>query len=87
MKKISQSLKDDEELYYICCDSGSELLCQITKDVLKKSVTNVRQVHNEKRRKLSKIMKDILQYEESTKKPLFSMSTMGQTWKSQKLFT
>lgn len=51
----------------------------ITKDALKKSVTNVRQVHNEKRRNLSKIMKDILQYEESTKKPLFSMSTMGQT--------
>ena len=59
----------------------------ITKDALKKSVTNVRQVHNEKRRNLSKIMKDILQYKESTKKPLFSMSTMGQTWKSQKLFT
>lgn len=59
----------------------------ITKDALKKSVTNVRQVHNEKRRNLSKIMKDILQYEESRKKPLFSMSTMGQTWKSQKLFT
>lgn len=59
----------------------------ITKDALKKGVTNVRQVHNEKRRNLSKIMKDILQYEESTKKPLFSMSTMGQTWKSQKLFT
>ena len=80
-------MKDDEKLYYICCDSGSELLSPITKDALKKSVTNVRQVHNEKRRNLSKIMKDILQYEESTKKPLFSMSTMGQTWKSQKLFT
>ena len=33
LKKISESLRNDEKLYYICYDSRSELLSQITKDV------------------------------------------------------
>ena len=71
LKKISESLRNDEKLYYICYDSRSELLSQITKDVEKKTDANITPYHNKERRNLSEIMRDILQQDESTKKTNF----------------
>ena len=68
LKKISESLRNDEKLYYICYDSRSELLSQITKDVKKKTDTNITPYHNKEKRNLSEIMRDILQQDESTEK-------------------
>ena len=68
LKKISESLRNDEKLYYICYDWRSELLSQITKDVPKKIDTNITPYHNKERRNLSAIMRDILQQDESTEK-------------------
>ena len=71
LKKISESLKKDEKLYYVCYDSRSQLLDQMTIDVQKEDVTNVTPFHNEERRKLSEIIKDILEKNKSTKKMNF----------------
>ena len=68
LKKISESLRNDEKLYYICYDSGSELLSRITKDFHQKTDANITPYHNEERRNLSEIMRDILQQDESTKR-------------------
>ena len=68
LRKISESLRNNEKLYYICYDSRSELLSQIRKDAQKKTDANITPYHNEERRNLSRIMSDILQQEESTKK-------------------
>ena len=68
LKKISESLKTDEKLYYICYDSRSELLEQVTQDAEKKGVENVIPFHNEEGRNLSEIINGILEKNESTKK-------------------
>ena len=68
LKKISESLSYYEKLYYVCYDSRSELLSQITKDVQKETDTNITPYHNVERRNLSEIIGDILQQHESTKK-------------------
>ena len=68
LKKISKSLQNDEKLYYICYDSRSELLNQITKGVETEHVANVTLFHNKERRNLSEIIKDILEKKESTTK-------------------
>ena len=68
LRKISESLRNNEKLYYICYDSRSELLSQIRKDAQKKTDANITPYHNEERRNLSRIMSDILQQEESKKK-------------------
>ena len=67
LRKISESLRNNEKLYYICYDSRSELLSQITNDV-RITDANIRLYHNKESRNLSRIMSDILQLEESTKK-------------------
>ena len=68
LKKISESLRNDEKLYYICYDSRSELLSQITKDAQTRTDANITPVHNKERRYLSKIMRDILKHEKRTQK-------------------
>ena len=68
LKKISESLRNDEKLYYICYDSRSELLSQITKDAQIRTDANITPVHNKERRYLSEIMQDILKHEKSTQK-------------------
>ena len=68
LKKISETLRNNEKLYYICYDSRSELLSQITKDVQKKTDTNIMPYHNMEQRNLSEIIGVILQQHESTKK-------------------
>ena len=68
LKKISESLKTDEKLYYICYDSRSELLEQVTQDAEKKGVANVIPFHNEEGRNLSEIIKGILKKNENKKK-------------------
>ena len=68
LKKISESLRNNEKLYYVCYDSRSELLSQITKDVQKKTDTNITPYHNVERRNLSEVIGDILQQHESTEK-------------------
>ena len=71
LKKISEGLKTDEKLYYICYDSRSELLEQVTQDAEKKGVANVIPFHNEEGRNLSEIIKSILKKNESSKKMNF----------------
>ena len=71
LKKISESLKNDEKLYYICYDSRSELLDQMTNVAQKEDVANMTAFHNEERRNLSEIIKDILEKKESTRKVNF----------------
>ena len=68
LKKISESLKTDEKLYYICYDARSELLDQMTQYAAEKGVTNVKPFHNKDGRNLSEILKDILEKNESIKK-------------------
>ena len=46
LKKILESLKNDEKLYCICYDSKSELLSHITKNTQKKNDVNVMPYHN-----------------------------------------
>ena len=64
LQKISESLKEDEKLYYICYDARSELLNQIKKA----DVANVKLFRNEERRNLSEIIKEISEKKESTRK-------------------
>ena len=68
LKKISESLKNDEKLYFICYDSRSELLDQIAKDGQENDFTNVILIHNKEKRKLSKIIKGIVEESESARK-------------------
>ena len=68
LTKISENLKNDEKLYYICYDSRSELLDQVKQDAEKKGVTNVTPFHNEEGQNLSEIIKEILEKNESSKK-------------------
>ena len=68
LKKISESLKNDEKLYYICYDPRSALLNQITEGVQTEDAAKVRLYHNEERRNLSEIIKEILEKKESTRK-------------------
>ena len=68
LKKISESLRSDEKLYYICYDARSELLTQIKKDVQNKTVSNITPYHNKEKRNLSEIMRDVLQQNERKKK-------------------
>ena len=68
LKKISESLRSDEKLYYICYDARSELLTQIKKDVHNKTVSNITPYHNKEKRNLSEIMRDVLQQNERKKK-------------------
>ena len=67
-KKIAESLKNDEKLYYICYDPRSELLNQITEGVQTVDVANVKLFHNKERRSLSEIIKDVLEKRETTRK-------------------
>ena len=67
LKKISDRLKNNEKLYYICYDSRSELLDQIRKDAQRSDATNVTPFHNEEKQNLSVIMKNILKENENTK--------------------
>ena len=71
LKKISENLKNNEKLYYICYDSRSELLDQMTNVAQKEGVANMTSFHNEERRNLSEIIKDILEKRESTRKVNF----------------
>ena len=68
LKKVSESLKNDEKLYYICFDSRSELLDQMTHTTQKKDAANVIAFHNEEKRSLSDIINGILRKNESAKK-------------------
>ena len=71
LTKISESLEIDEKIYYICYDSRTELLHQMTKHSQDKHVENVILFRNEERRQLSEIIKDILGKNESTRKVNF----------------
>ena len=71
LKKVSESLKNDEKLYYICFDSRSELLDQMTHTTQKKDAANVIAFHNEEKRSLSDIINDILGKNETAKKMNF----------------
>ena len=71
LEKISESLKNDEKLYYICYDSRSELLNQMVNVAQNKEVANMTSFHNKERRNLSEIIKDILVKKESTRKVNF----------------
>ena len=70
-KKILESLKNDEKLYYICFDARSELLDDMTEGIQKADDANVALLHNKEGRNLSEIMKDILEKKESTEKVNF----------------
>ena len=88
LKMISKSLRNDGKLYYICYDSRSELLGQITKDVQKKAGVNMTPFDNEERRNLSEIRRDILEQDESPKKINFVVDECdGEIWTNQKLTT
>ena len=67
-KKISESLKNNEKLYFICHDARSELLDDMTKGTQKADNANVTLFHNKQGRNLSEIMKEILEKKESTEK-------------------
>ena len=67
-KKIAESLKNDEKLYYICYDRRSELLNQITEGFQTVDVANVKLFHNKEGRNLSEIIKDVLEKKETTRK-------------------
>ena len=71
LEKISESLKNDEKLYYICYDSRSELLNQMVNVAQNKEVANMTSFHNKERRNLNEIIKDILVKKESTRKVNF----------------
>ena len=71
LKKISENLRNDENLYYICYDARSQLLSQIKKDVQNKTDANITPYHNKEKRNLSEIMRDVLQQDGSTKKTNF----------------
>ena len=60
LKKISESLKNDEKLYFICYDSRSELLDQIAKEVQENELTNVTLFQRKGKRKLSEIKTSVL---------------------------
>ena len=66
-KKIAESLKNDEKLYYICYDRRSELLNQITEGFQTVDVANVRLFHNKEGLNLSEIIKDVLEKKETTR--------------------
>ena len=68
LRKISDSLKNDEKLYYICYDSRSELLDQITKDTQSNSIANVTPFHNKEKQNLSGIITSILNEPRTTTK-------------------
>ena len=68
LKKISDRLKNDEKLYYICYDSRSELLDQIKKDAQRNDATYVTPFHNEEKQNLSVIINNILEENENSKK-------------------
>ena len=67
LKKISDRLKNDGRLYYICYDSRSELLDQIRKDARRNDATNVTPFHNAEKQNLSVIINNILQKYKNTK--------------------
>ena len=69
LKKISESLKNDEKLYYICYDSRSELLDHMTKGDQKIAKRTL--LHNKEGRNLSEIIKGVLEKKESTTKVNF----------------
>ena len=71
LKKNSGDLKSDEKLYHICNDPRSELLDQKANSDQKNDVANVILFHNKDGRKLSEIVKSILQKKENTKKNKF----------------
>ena len=86
LKKISDRLKNDEKLYYICYDSRSELLDQIRKDAQRSDATNVTPFHNEEKQNLSVIMNNILKENENTKQINFVVDEYdGEVWTEQKL--
>ena len=68
LKKVSESLKNDEKLYFVCYDSRSELLDYMTKGAEKVDLTNVTLLRNKDGRKLSEIINGILEKKESAKK-------------------
>ena len=68
LKKFSESSKNDEKLYYICYDSRSESLHDMTKGAQKVDLNNVTLLHNKEGRKLSEIINGISEKEERTKK-------------------
>ena len=70
-RKMSENLKNDEKLYFICYDSRSELLHQMAKDAQENKLINVTLFHNKEKRKLSEIIKGILEENESTRKMNF----------------
>ena len=68
LKKVSETLKNDEKLYFVCYDSRSELLDYMTKGAEKVDLTNVTLLRNKDGRKLSEIINGILEKKESAKK-------------------
>ena len=68
LKKISENLKCNEKLYYICYDSRSESLDEMTQGAQKADLTNVTLLHNKEGRNLSEIIKCVLQRKKSTRK-------------------
>ena len=71
LKKISEKLKNNEKLYFICHDARSEMLDDMTKGAQKGDNANVTLFHNKQGRSLSEIMKEILEKKESTEKVNF----------------
>ena len=71
MRKISESLKNDEKLYYICYDCRSELLDQTRKDAQIEDDSNITLFHNKEGLQLSEIIRDILDKKESEKQVNF----------------
>ena len=67
VQKISESLEEDEKLFYICYDPRSELLNQMVKNNQRKSIDKVRLYYNKDRLQLSAIIEDITKPERTEK--------------------
>ena len=59
LQKISENLKEDEKLFYVCYDPRSELL----KKMVKNNQEKITPIENKKGRKLSEIIDDITKVE------------------------
>lgn len=68
LKKIAESLRNDEKLYFICYNSRSELLDQMAKGAQENELINLILFQRKGKQKLSQIIKSIMEENESTRK-------------------
>ena len=68
LKKIAESLRNDEKLYFICHNSRSELLDQMAKGAQENELINLILFQRKGKQKLSQIIKSIMEENESTRK-------------------